>query len=42
MLLFCLQDDPLEDALGGLLSIIKKAYAVNTKLAFEVFIHKVI
>ncbi|CAM9690424.1 unnamed protein product [Pylaiella littoralis] len=35
------QDDPLDDALGGLLIIIKRAYAVNPKLAFEVFIHKI-
>lgn len=35
------QDEPVEEPLGGLLSIIKKAYAVNPKLAFEVFIHKV-
>lgn len=31
----------MEEAVGGLLSIIKKAYAVNPKLTFQVFIHKV-
>eukprot|EP00752_Nemacystus_decipiens_P009420 g8423.t1 len=35
------QDEPVEEPLGGLLGIIKKAYAVNPKLAFEVFIHKI-
>ncbi|CAM9368680.1 unnamed protein product, partial [Hapterophycus canaliculatus] len=34
------QEDPVEEALGGLLNIIKKAYAVNPRLNFEIFIHK--
>ncbi|CAM9109327.1 unnamed protein product [Scytosiphon promiscuus] len=35
------QEDPVEEALGGLLNIIKNAYAVNPMLNFEIFIHKI-
>lgn len=35
------QEDPIDEQLGGLVSVVKNACLVNPKLAFEIFIHKV-
>ncbi|CAN0364854.1 unnamed protein product, partial [Ectocarpus fasciculatus] len=35
------QEDPIDEQLGGLVSVVKNACLVNPKLAFEIFIHKI-
>ncbi|CAM9649585.1 unnamed protein product [Ectocarpus sp. 4 AP-2014] len=35
------QEDPIDEQLGGLVSVVKNACLVNPKLAVEIFIHKI-